>query len=96
MIRVVDLSAVPNQEVMFPINGEAWRLRLFAADNVLCCDAYLDDEIVVLGARVVPGEPIIRYSDGEIGGNFYLATENEEYPDWRYLGGKHLLVYTDD
>ena len=96
MIRVVDLAVIPNQEVTFNISGEQWLLRLFTAGSVLCCDVYLNDDVVVLGARVVPAEPIIHYSAGEYGGNFYIVTEHDEYPHWKSLGGKHLMVYSDD
>lgn len=95
-MKLIYTASIPNQELTFPINGERWLLRLFTAGPVLCADVYLNDEIVVLGARVVPGEPIIRYNAGEYGGNFYLATEADEYPHWKSLGGKHILVYTND
>lgn len=51
-----------------------------------------DNVVIVSGQRAVSGEFIIPYQYLE-NGNFFISTENDEYPDYNKFGISQFLIY---
>lgn len=91
-MRTIPLSAVPNQSLSVRLDDTRLVLRLKEANGVMVADLERDNETVILGTRVLAGEPIIPYRYLEQG-NFLILTINDELPDWNLFGISQTLVY---
>lgn len=90
----IPLSAIPNQSLSIRLGDAQYDLRLFLCNNVMAIDIIRDNEVIIQGARLAPGFPILPYeylSAGE--GNFVVVTENDEYPDYLQFGITQFLIY---
>lgn len=91
-MRNIPIAAVPNQSLSVRLDDTRLVLRLKAARGVMVADLERDGVTVILGTRVLAGEPIIPYRYLETG-NFMLNTVNGALPDWRQFGVSQSLVY---
>lgn len=88
----IDLAAIPNQTVSIRLDDRLYKITIRETRGVMAADITRDDEMVVQGARIVAGTPILPYLYQEEG-NFVLLTEDEEYPYYSKFGDSQSLVY---
>lgn len=90
----IPLAALPNQRLAVRLDGRVHDLWLRAAGDLTLIDVVRDGEPLVQGQRVVPGTPVVPYAYRvEPGGNLYLLTDGNQYPDWRRFGVTDFLLY---
>jgi hypothetical protein len=92
-MRDIPLSRVPNQQLNVTLSGQRWSLTLKVGQHVMFADVHRNDDVILLGQRLVAGTPLLPfgYLAGE--GNFWFLTENDELPWWQRFGLDQLLVY---
>lgn len=91
-MRIIPLSAIPNQEFSVRLDDTRLVLRLKEARGVMVADVQRDDLVLVSATRVLAGELIIPYAYLQQG-NFLILTVDDELPDWRQFGVTQTLVY---
>jgi hypothetical protein len=73
--------------------GESlYTLTVKETRGVMSVDIVRDSTVILRGARIVSGTPLIPYKYLEAG-NFAMFTENEEYPTYTQFGVTQSLVY---
>jgi|SRR6478736_1597071 len=88
----IEIAAVPNQEFSSTLNERFYDFRIV---TVLGCSAITisrDNEILVQGARMVAGTPLLPYRYQE-DGNFVLLTQDGDLPNYEQFGVTQALVY---
>jgi hypothetical protein len=88
----VTLKPVANQSVSIILDGSRYDLAIKEANGVMVADVARDNVILVSGARIVAKTPLLPY-DYLQEGNFVIATENDELPDWPGFGTTQALLY---
>lgn len=89
----IKLAAVPNQEFSATLDERFYDFRIVTTAD--CCAAVAisrDGEVLVQGARIVPGTPLLPYRYQE-SGNFVLLTQDGDLPDYAQFGNTQVLVY---
>ena len=89
---IVPLAAVPNQTFSITLDGNAYDMAIFLCNNIMAMDIVRNNEIILLGARLVPDEPIIPYRYLE-DGNFFFITDQFAYPYYTEFGTNQTLIY---
>lgn len=92
-MRVIPLSSVPNQSFSVQLDGNRWDFVIKQANASMVVNLTLNDEIILMGSRVVSGTPLIPYQFLQGSGNFILLTEDEELPEWSRFGIDQQLIY---
>lgn len=95
-MKEITLTAVPNQELSFSVGDDRFEVRIKAARLVMAMDITINDVVVIQGARVLAGVPVIVYPHLMTHGNLAILTDNDELPDWRKFGDTQTLVYWTD
>lgn len=91
-MRNIPITPVPSQSLSIRVDDQRVVLRLKEANGVMVADVERDNVTVILGTRVLAGEPIIPYRYLQ-SGNFLVLTIDDELPDWREFGSTQSLVY---
>lgn len=92
-MRIIDIDPIPNQEFSVTVDGNRWDFIIKEAVSSMICDLSLNDEVILSGARIVAGTPIIPYEYLRRHGNFIILTENDELPYWTQFGVNQQLIY---
>lgn len=92
-MRIIDIDPIPNQEFSVTVDGNRWDFVIKEAVSSMICDLSLNDEVILSGARIVAGTPIIPYEYLRRKGNFIILTENDELPYWTQFGVNQQLIY---
>lgn len=92
-MRIIDIDPIPNQEFSVTVDGNRWDFVIKEAVSSMICDLSLNDEVILSGARIVTGTPIIPYEYLRRQGNFIILTENDELPYWTQFGVNQQLIY---
>lgn len=92
-MRNIPLDAVPNQQLIVTLDSNRWELTIKEARGVMCVDVMLNDEVLILGQRIVAGTPLLPYRYLQGSGNFVLLTDADELPYWTRFGIDQQLVY---
>lgn len=93
-MRIIDIDPIPNQEFSVTVDGNRWDFVIKEAVSSMICDLSLNDEVILSGARIVAGTPIIPYEYLRRMGNFIILTENDELPYWTQFGVNQQLIYS--
>jgi hypothetical protein len=88
----IPLQATANQTLSVQLDGARYSLTFKEAGGVMVADVTRDDVVVLYGARVVSGSPIIPYAYLEAG-NFVLLTEDDDLPYYTEFETTQSLVY---
>lgn len=91
-MRVVPLSASPNQSFTLTVDTVRWGVRLVDAAGVMVADISRDGVPLLTGTRVLAGETLIPYAYLQ-SGNFIMLTDEDALPAWRDFNGSQALVY---
>lgn len=92
-MRQISLLSVPNQSFSVTIDGTLWEIALKTARNVMFADISRDGDVVLLGQRVLPDQPIIPYRYLSTYGNFAILTSDDELPDWQRFNIDQVMIY---
>jgi hypothetical protein len=88
----IALDQLPNQSVSIRLDDNLYTIAVKSTRGVMSADITRNGTVLMTGARIVAGTPLIPYRYLEAG-NFVLLTENEEYPDYTKFGSSQSLVY---
>lgn len=92
-MQVIELAQIPNLSFTITLEGIRWGVRIKQAVTSMIMDLSADGVVVVSGARLVAGSPVIPYAYLQGDGNFMVLTELDEIPDWERFSIDQLLVY---
>lgn len=96
----IPLQAIPNQSLSIQLDGINFDLRIKTCDNTpqtlgssnTTITITANEAIIVQNVRMVPLTALINYQYLEQG-NFFLYTENDDYPDYTLFGVSQYLIY---
>lgn len=88
----IGIAAVANQTFFVQLEDVPYTITLHAADDIVAVSITRDDVVLVTGARVTPGMPLLPYRHQE-NGNFLLITSDGDLPDFTQFGVTQFLVY---
>jgi len=88
----IALANVPNQSLSFSADNNFFTILLQKTYGCMSATVTINDVLVVSGARVVAGFPILNYRYLEQG-NFVILTANDELPDYTQFGITQNLFY---
>lgn len=94
-MRMIPIDSIPNQQFSVNIGQDRWTIRLVSAAGIMCADLLLNEQVILLGQRLVAGQRVIPYEHLSTAGNFLLRTEHDELPDWRLFGSTQTLLYLE-
>lgn len=94
----IPLQSVPSQSLSIQLNNNSYDIVIRACNSgtaqIMAVDITLNNEIVVIGQRIVAGTPVIPYRElTEYAGNFFLLTENGDLPDYNEFQVSQYLVF---
>lgn len=92
-MQVIELAQIPNLSFTITLEGIRWDVRIKQAVNSMIMDLSADGVVIVSGARLVAGSPVIPYAYLQGDGNFMVLTELDEIPNWERFSIDQLLVY---
>lgn len=93
MIYLTIKSNNPNQSVTFSNNNKSYRIHLYTFKNFTLADVYLNDELVVGGARCVPDQLIVQNKSALEDGNFAFICVDKDYPYYTKFNRSQQLVF---
>lgn len=92
----IPLESIPNQNFTINIDNVVFDISLWAVNSgdtqIMAMDILADNEPVVLGQRLVSGQPVLPYRY-LANYNFILITNNEELPAWQEFQVSQFLIY---
>lgn len=91
-MRIIPIVALPNQSISVRVDDSRYDIKLKETRGVMMCDITRDDEVLLSGARIVAGTPILLYDYLEQG-NFFIMTDGDELPEWSKFGITQSLIY---
>lgn len=94
----IPLQSIPSQSLSINLDNNVYDITIKASDiglsQVVAFDISINNEVIVLGQRVVTGTPIIPYLElTDIGGNFILLTDDGDLPDYQEFQISQYLVF---
>lgn len=92
-MQVITLEDAANQQINVTLDGNRWTLRIKETNGCMSADVSLNEQVVVLGQRVVAGTPFLPYRFQQLYGNFIILTDNEELPYWDSFTTGQILLY---
>ncbi len=89
----ITLQQIANQSFTFTADNFRYEVTLKdIGSNLMIATVAIDDVIMISGARVLAGVPLLPFRHIEEG-NFIFITENEENPYYTNFGVSNTLVY---
>lgn len=92
MAQTIPLQSIPNQTVSVALDNQRYELTLKTVGTVMAADLLINEVLILQGARLVGGTPLIPYRYLQ-NGNFLLTTEDNCYPFYTLFGVTQFLVY---
>lgn len=94
----IPLQSIPNQTLSINLNDNAYDILIRAcnsgASQVMSIDITINNDVILLGQRMVAGTPLIPYLElTDIGGNFLLLTDDGDLPDYNQFQISQYLVF---
>jgi hypothetical protein len=96
-MQVINLNAIPNQEINFVADNVAYVLRLFNDSDMMFMDVTANGAVVQTSCRCLPSTMIIpsQYLEG-LGGNFFFTTASGDNPQYENFGTSDILLYASN
>jgi hypothetical protein len=88
----IALIQTANQTFNVDLENLQFAITIKEANGVMIADIAINGETVILGTRVLAGEPIIPYEYLQ-DGNLVLSTLENELPYWELFGVSQTLLY---
>lgn len=96
-MQQIPLQAIPNQSFTVQLDDRFYNMALKTANGIMALDISRDNQVLLTGARVVAGTPLLPYNYLEnSSGNFIFITANEELPDYAQFGVTQSLLYASN
>lgn len=92
-MTIITLEPIPNQSLTFQQDGHFFGLTLKACQDMMYATISVDNVVVISGARCVAGALIIPSQYQESAGNFAIATNDGDNPDYTQFGNTQFLIY---
>lgn len=97
---IIPLQAIPNQSLTIQLDGNNWDIQVFSCNTtpqtpgtqVMAYTFTLNGVVIVSNQRGVTHWPLIGYDYLE-NGNFFMITDNDDYPDYNQFGITQYLIY---
>ena len=94
MTTRINLQPVPNQSLTITLDNVLYNLTIKEAGGAMAFDLSRDNQIVLQGARITAGTPLISYQyQVENGGNFILTTTDNQAPFYTKFNESQFLIY---
>lgn len=94
-MQTIPLRAMPNQSLSFTLDGNRWEVTVKQAVEIMIANVTINDDVIILGAQLLPGTPVLPYPYLMNFGNLILIVENEQLSDWRRFETDQTLVYVN-
>jgi hypothetical protein len=88
----INLEPIANQSITIQIDGSVYEIVLKETKGVMSCSIIRDNLPVIQNVRVMANHPIFPYKYLE-SGNFFITTQNGDYPDYAQFGSSQNLLY---
>jgi len=88
----IPLLAIPNQSFSIQLDNDLYTLVIKAASNIMAADVIKNTTQLIAGSRIISNQLLIPYPYLYTG-NFVLAAQNEQYPDYEQFGVTQYLLY---
>jgi hypothetical protein len=88
----IKLDPIPNQSFSITLDGRFYDILIKEANGVMSCSITRDNVVIQENARMSAGYLLIPYKYQE-NGNFFIVTENEDYPYYTEFGNTQFLMY---
>ncbi len=93
-MKKISILAIPNQKLAVNINDSRYDITLKSIQaGVIVCNITTNDNPVVVGQRIVPGEFLMPYRHMEKDGNFALSVPKSEDIDYQQFGKSQFLYW---
>ena len=89
---VIPLQAIPNQTLSIQLDRNNVDIEIRACGNTMAFSLSINENIILTNERMVPAWPLIAYEYLE-NGNFYMLTDNDDYPDYNLFSVNQYLIY---
>lgn len=86
------LAALANQTFFVQLDERAYTIEIHMAGDVMTATITRDDVLLIQGARITPGMPLLPYRYQE-SGNFIVLVDNGDLPDYTKFGVTQFLEY---
>lgn len=91
-MKTIGLENIPNQSFTVNLDSRRYDFVIKETRGVMSVSIARDNEQLVSNIRMVAGTPLLPYLYQEEG-NFFLLTENQEYPDYNLFKTNQYLLY---
>lgn len=92
-MQQITINPIPNQTLSVQLDEELYTLTFKEGiEGIMSVDITRDDVVIVSGARIVAGFPLIPYRYLTTG-NFLIITANQEIPFYTNFGVDQFLIY---
>jgi hypothetical protein len=88
----INLEPIANQSLTIQIDGSVYEIILKETRGVMSCTINRDNLPVIRNVRVMANAPIIPYQYLEAG-NFFIVTQDNDYPEYTQFGSSQNLFY---
>lgn len=89
---VIPIEAIPNQSFTITLDGHFYNITIKESAGVMSCSIIRDNIAIQDNARISAGYLLIPYKYQE-NGNFFILTENDDYPYYDQFGITQYLIY---
>ena len=90
----VGLAAVANQLLSVQLSQRQYQIAIHEANGIMAATIIRDGAVIISGARIVAGTPLLPYRyEEEESGNFLITVDGEALPYWDQFGVTQFLVY---
>jgi len=91
----ITLQNTPNQSLTITINNDFYDILIKEANGVMSCSISRNGTIIQSNSRMSAGYLIVPYQYQE-SGNFFMLTENDDYPYYDQFGITQSLFYVPE
>jgi hypothetical protein len=97
---IIPLQAIPNQSLTIQLDNNNWDIDVRSCDTnpqtagtaIVAFSFTLNGTVIISGQRGITNWPLIAYEYLQ-NGNFFMITENDDYPDYTQFGITQYLIY---
>lgn len=91
-MQIINLQNIPNQRFSVFLDGNNWDIRIIATNGCMSVDITINGVVILTGARVVAGTPVIPYK-ALMNGNLLFLTQNDALPNYTQFNNTQFLYY---
>ena len=93
-MRLIKLKKMPNQKILFEHGNNRWEITIKTAIHSTVVDVVMNNEVIILGQRILAGTPFIKDATHRQAGNFYIS--GNDPIEWCKFGDTQLLYFTPE